>query len=179
MKPTVSIKPIQTPRVMSAVDKKKKLPITASVPNMSISPPKTVSSLSQPLSQGSNEAETMLNDLESSLAQFLNNNTSSNNVLRPSITDDEQNKKSLQIFRSISNINNNTSHSSDPDIESSMRVEWLDDAMQAERKKMIDEDEHGISSQQQTLSGDSKHGLKRSLVDSNSNHSYNSKKIRT
>ncbi|CAF4795623.1 unnamed protein product, partial [Rotaria magnacalcarata] len=47
----------------------------------------------------------MLNDLESSLAQFLNNKNNNSNstasISRPSITDDAQNKKSLQIIRSI------------------------------------------------------------------------------
>jgi hypothetical protein len=127
--------------------------------------------------QLSNEAETMLNDLESSLAQFLNKNTNNTTpASRPPITDDEQNKKPLQIIRSISNINNDIKSA---DIESSMRVEWLDDAMQAERKKMIDEDERGTSSQQQLRYGESNIGQKRPLVDSNFDQSFKAKKCRT
>jgi hypothetical protein len=119
----------------------------------------------------------MLNDLESSLAQFLNKNTNNTTpASRPPITDDEQNKKPLQIIRSISNINNDIKSA---DIESSMRVEWLDDAMQAERKKMIDEDERGTSSQQQLRCGESNIGQKRPLVDSNFDQSFKAKKCRT
>ena len=130
-------------------------------------------------SQISNEAETMLNDLESSLAQFLNKNMNNNiSISRPSITEDEQNRKSLQIIRSISNINKNNNDNNGTDIKTSMRVEWLDDAMQAERKKMIDEDEYGISSQQQMRSGDINTGQKRPLVDSNFDQSFNAKKSR-
>jgi hypothetical protein len=119
----------------------------------------------------------MLNDLESSLAQFLHNNSNSNSsssTSRPAISDDEQNRKAIQIIRSISNINNDKNHTN---IEPSMRVEWLDDAMQAERKKMIDEDEHGIGSQQ-SRHGESNTGKKRPLVDSNFDQSFNAKKCR-
>ncbi|CAF3385095.1 unnamed protein product [Rotaria sp. Silwood1] len=183
MKTTASLKHSQTPRNILIINKKKKSHITKHVSTIEISPPKVIPSIPKQSSQISNEAETMLNDLESSLAQFLNNNNNNNNsntnasIPRSSINDDEQNKKSLQIIRSISNINNNNNH--DKDIEPSMRVEWLDDAMQAERKKMIDEDEHGISSQQQLLCGESKIGLKRPLVDSNFDQSFNAKKYRT
>jgi hypothetical protein len=119
----------------------------------------------------------MLNDLESSLAQFLHNNTSNNNtsLSRPIITDDEQNRKSFQIIRSISNIKNDNHQT---DVESSMRVEWLDDAMRAERKKMIDEDEHGVNSQQQSKYGESNIGQKRPLVDSNFDQYLHAKKCR-
>jgi hypothetical protein len=59
-----------------------------------------------------------------------------------------------------------------------MRVEWLDDAMQAERKKMIDEDERGTSSQQQSRYSEGNIGQKRPLVDSNFDQSFNAKKCR-
>jgi hypothetical protein len=119
----------------------------------------------------------MLHDLESSLAQFLHNNTNNNNtsLSRPTANDDEQSRKSIQIIRSISNINNDNHQT---DVEPSMRVEWLDDAMRAERKKMIDEDEHGVSSQQQLRYGESNIGQKRPLVDSNFDQSFNAKKCR-
>jgi hypothetical protein len=158
------------------IKKKKK----SHVPNPVIPqppPPKVIPPSPKPSSQISNEAETMLNDLESSLAQFLHNNTNNNNtsLSRPAITDDEQNRKSLQIIRSIGNINNDNH---EPDVEPSMRVEWLDDAMRAERKKMIDEDEHGVSSQSQPKYSESNHGQKRPLVDSNFDQSFNAKKCR-
>jgi len=133
-------------------------------------------------SQLSNEAETMLNDLESSLAQFLNNNnhqTSFNpSSSRPStINDDESNRKSLSKIRSISNnLNTNQSHDT---TEPSMRVEWLDDAMQAERKKITDEDECTSNSQNQSQSQNQKrNGQKRPLIDSNSEQSFKNKKSR-
>jgi hypothetical protein len=176
MKPSLSLKSIQTPRIIPMINKKKKSHIITPVSPISSPSPKVIPSSPK---QFSNEAETMLNDLESSLAQFLNNNnntnTNSTSISRPSITDDEQNKKSLQIIRSINNINN---HNVGIVIEPSMRVEWLDDAMQAERKKMIDEDEHGISSQQQSRYGESNIGKKRPLVDSNFDQSFNAKKCR-
>ncbi|CAF0743120.1 unnamed protein product [Rotaria sordida] len=182
IKSTSSLKLIQTPRIIPIINKKKKPHITTVAPTIEISSPRVIPSVPKQSSQISNEAETMLNDLESSLAQFLNHNNSNSNsnasISRPSMNDDEQNKKSLQIIRSISNINyNNTNNGTN--IEPSMRVEWLDDAMQAERKKMIDEDEHGISSQQQSLCEESKIVLKRPLVDSNFNQSFNAKKCRT
>ncbi len=179
MKPFSSSKPIQTSRTIPIIDKKKKSHIITPVSTIQPSSPKVIPSSPKQSSQISNEAETMLNDLESSLAQFLNNNNNTNNnntsISRPLITDDEQNKKSLQIIRSISNINNDNN---DRDIEPSMRIEWLDDAMQAERKKMIDEDELGVSSQQQSRYGGSNIGQKRPLVDSNFDHSFNAKKCR-
>lgn len=187
MKSVPSIKSVRTPRMIPAINKKK---ISSIAPPVSSIPPslpqvippsspKVIPPLPKQLSQVSNEAETMLSDLESSLAQYLNNNTSINSntsISRPSTADDEQNKKSLQIIRSISNINNDNKHGSD--IEPSMRVEWLDDAMQAERKKMIDEDEHSINSQQQLRCGETNLGQKRPLVDSNFDQSFNAKKCR-
>jgi len=174
------LKSIQTPRIMPVINKKKKPPIAEPIPTIQFVPSK-VPPPSSPKrsSQVSNEAETMLSDLESSLAQFLNNNNNNNNtsLSRPSITDDEQNRKSLQIIRSISNINNDDNNTG-TDIEPSMRVEWLDDAMQAERKKMVDEDEHGISSQQQSRCSQTNIGQKRPLVDSNFDQSFNAKKCR-
>jgi len=174
------LKSIPTPRIMPVINKKKKPPIAEPIPIIQFVSSKVLPSSPKRSSQVSNEAETMLSDLESSLAQFLNNNNNNNNtsLSRPSITDDEQNRKSLQIIRSISNINNDDNNTG-TDIEPSMRVEWLDDAMQAERKKMIDEDEHGISSQQQIRYGESKVGQKRPLVDSNFDKSFNAKKCRT
>ena len=177
-KPTPPMKPTQAPRLILAIKKKKK----ADVPNPVIQqppppPPKVIPPSPKPSSQVSNEAESMLNDLESSLAQFLHNNTNSNNtpLSRPALTDDEQNRKSLQIIRSIGNMNNDNHESN---VEPSMRVEWLDDAMRAERKKMIDEDEHGVSSQSQSKYSESNHGQKRPLVDSNFDQSFNTKKCR-
>ncbi|CAM4793373.1 unnamed protein product [Rotaria magnacalcarata] len=182
MKTTSSMKTIQIPRIIPIINKKKNTSIIKPAPTIQISPPKVIQALPKPSSQISNEAETMLNDLESSLAQFLNNknnnSSSTASISRPSITDDAQNKKSLQIIRSISNMNNNSYHNV-PNIEPSMRVEWLDDAMQAERKKMIDEDEHGVSSQPKSQYEETKLGLKRPLVDINSHQSFNSKKFRT
>jgi len=177
VKPTPSYKPTQTPRIVPVINKKKKSQIITPVPTIQPSSPEVIPSPPKQSSEISNEAETMLNDLESSLAQFLNNNTNNNNtpISRPSIIDDEQNKKSLQIIRSINNINNDNNST---DIESSMRVEWLDDAMQAERKKMIDEDEHGVNSQQQSRYGEINIGQKRPLVDSNFDQSFNAKKCR-
>lgn len=121
----------------------------------------------------SNEAETMLNDLESSLAQFLSHNNTNNsvNLSRPSITDDELCRKSLPKLRSINNMNNDQNENND---EPSMRVEWLDDAMQAERRKIVDEDEFNVNSQQSSGSRQ-----KRPLVDSNFDQSLNRKKSRT
>ncbi|CAF2985643.1 unnamed protein product [Rotaria sp. Silwood2] len=184
MKSTSSLKLIQTSRIVPIINKKHKYHITTHAPTIEMSSPKVIPSIPKQSSQVSSEAETMLNDLQSSLAQFLNNNNNSNSnasISRPSITDDEQNKKSLKIIRSISNINNNNNNNNNngTGIEPSMRVEWLDDAMQAERKKMVDEDEHGVSSQQQLLCGESKIGLKRPLVDSNFDQSFNAKKCRT
>jgi hypothetical protein len=177
MKPISSLKSIQTPRIIPIINKKKKSLVTTPVPIIQSSSPRVIPSSPKQSSQVSNEAETMLNDLESSLAQFLNNNTNNNNtsISRPLITDDEQNKKSLQIIRSISQINHDNIGT---DIEPSMRVEWLDDAMQAERKKMVDEDEHGISSQQQSRCSQTNIGQKRPLVDSNFDQSFNAKKCR-
>jgi len=177
VKPTPSYKPTQTPRIVSVINKKKRSQIITPVPPIQPSSPKVIPSPPKQSSELSNEAETMLNDLESSLAQFLNNNTNNNNtpISRPSIIDDEPNKKSLQIIRSINNINNDNNST---DIEPSMRVEWLDDAMQAERKKMIDEDEHGVNSQQQSRYGEINIGQKRPLVDSNFDQSFNAKKCR-
>ncbi|UJR35468.1 hypothetical protein I4U23_028224 [Adineta vaga] len=183
IKPTIPLKPAQTFRTtLKPINKKQKTQIVTSIPVSEVLSPKVIPSLIQPLSsQISNEAETMLNDLESSLAQFLNNNINNNNgntsISRSSIIDDEQNKKSLSIIRSISNMNNSHNNT---DVEPSMRVEWLDDAMQAERQKMIDEDEHGTSSQQQHLRcSEVKVGKKRPLVDSNFDQSFNAKKCRT
>ena len=177
MKPILSSKPIQTPRIISIINKKKKSLVATPVPIIQSSPSIVIPSSPKQSSQVSNEAEIMLNNLESSLAQFLNNNTTTNNntsISRPLITDDEQNKKSLQIIRSISQINHDNIGT---DIEPSMRVEWLDDAMQAERKKMIDEDERGISSQQQSRCSETNIGQKRPLVDSNFDQSFNAKKM--
>lgn len=128
----------------------------------------------QPSSQLSNEAETMLNDLQSSLAQFLHNN-STITCHRTAMIDEEQNRKSLPMIRSIGNMN---SGNSPTEIESSsMRVEWLDDAMRAERKKMNDEDEFNVHSQQ-SRSSQLNIGQKRPLVDSNFDQSFNTKKCR-
>jgi hypothetical protein len=178
IKPTPSFKPMQTSRIIPTMNKKKKSLIATQLPPIQLPSPKVISSSSQQPLQVSNEAETMISDLESSLAQFLHNNVNNNatSISRPSVTDDEQNRKSLQIIRSISNLNNDIKNT---DIGPSMRVEWLDDAMQAERKKMIDEDERGISSQQQSRCGESNISQKRPLVDSNFEQSFNAKKCRT
>jgi hypothetical protein len=178
IKPTPSFKPMQTSRIFPTMNKKKKSLIATQLPPIQLPSPKVISSSSQQPLQVSNEAETMISDLESSLAQFLHNNVNNNatSISRPSVNDDEQNRKSLQIIRSISNLNNDIKNT---DIGLSMRVEWLDDAMQAERKKMIDEDERGISSQQQSRCGESNIGQKRPLVDSNFEQSFNAKKCRT
>lgn len=174
------MKPSQIHRSIPVINKKKNVHVSSTtsiiMPQVHPTPPK------QPV-ESSIEAETMLNDLQSSLAQFLhNNNNNSNSMIstnRQSITDDEQNKKSLPIIRSISNINNNHTNNEDATkIEPSMRIEWLDDAMKAERKKMIDEDERGISSQQQSIHEETPTTLKRPLVDSNFDKPYNAKKCR-
>ena len=167
------MKLIQTPRSLSIQKKKKQSDLV-----IPISSPKVVpTSPKQPSSQLSNEAETMLNDLESSLAQFLHNNSNTNptSCPRASIIDEEQNRKSLPMIRSIGNMNN---ENSTREIEPSMRVEWLDDAMRAERKKMIDEDEFSVSSQQQSRCSQLNIGQKRPLVDSNFDQSFNTKKCR-
>ncbi|CAF1217999.1 unnamed protein product [Adineta steineri] len=178
MKPVITLKRVQTSRIIPIIDKKQKSHIVTSIPTTQLlsSSSQVIPSSSKPLSQISNEAETMLNDLESSLAQFLTNNSNTSTIMsRSIINDDEQNRKSIQIIRSISNITDDNIHT---DIEQSMRVEWLDDAMQAERKKMIDEDENGTSSQQQIQSGEAQIRQKRPLVDSNFDHSFNKKKCR-
>ena len=119
----------------------------------------------------------MLSDLESSLAQFLSNNTSHLTVLtRPAVVDEEPTRKSLPIIRSMSKTHHGDHHENH---ESLMRVEWLDDAMQAERKKIIDEDEYGTLSQPNIRSGPASTGQKRPLVDSNFDQSFNAKKSRT
>ena len=156
----------QNPTTRSIPPPLKKKPVSAPVQPPVQSP--------QLVSQLSNEAETMLNDLESSLAQFLNNNNHQNGIhlpSRPTTNDDESNRKSLTKIRSISNLNSYPSH--DP-TEPSMRVEWLDDAMQAERKKMIDEDESNPNSQGSQM----RHGQKRPLVDSNGDQPFKSKRSR-
>jgi len=141
----------------------KRLPIISKPKKVEILSPKVL--VPQKLSQISNEAESMLNDLESSLAQFLNqNSTSSSSISRSMTNDDEHNRKSLHMIRSINHHNN---ANGDEDIEPSMRVEWLDDAMQAERQKIRDEDEHG--SQQST---NSPSGQKRTRSDSNFDNQY-------
>jgi hypothetical protein len=140
------------------------------------SPAKGNVSSPKPSPQISNEAETMLNDLESSLAQFLSNNTSHITVLtRPPVTDEEPTRKSLPIIRSISKTHHGDHYENH---ESLMRVEWLDDAMQAERKKIIDEDERGTLSQPVIRNGQANTGQKRPLVDSNFDQSFNAKKSR-
>jgi hypothetical protein len=130
----------------------------------------------QSLSPATNEADSMLNDLESSLAQFLSHNTSNpTSRTRPSsITDDESNRKSLPIIRSVSNMTSRHDHVPN---EPLMRVEWLDDAMQVERQKMIDEDEQCCgNSQSQGRTVQSKAGQKRPLVETNIEQCLNSKK---
>ena len=92
------------------------------------------------------------------------------------LIDDEQNRRSIQVIRSVSSTHDEHKCT---DIEPLMRVEWLDDAMQAERKKMRDEDESGIGSQRHCHYEESKIGLKRPLVDSNFDESFNTKKCRT
>lgn len=167
-----TVKRLQPLRSLPIINKTKKADII--VPSQPLSSKVLPPTPPKKLSQISNEAETMLNDLESSLAQFLNNNTNSSLSISRSMTnDDEQNRKSLHIIRSINHHNN---ENIDKDIEPSMRVEWLDDAMQAERKKIKDEDEHG--SQQQIRSTDSHIGQKRPLIDSNFDQYFNSKKCR-
>lgn len=170
-------KPVQTLRSLPTMNKKQ----THHLAESQVSSPKVIPTPMPPssLSQNTNEAETMLNDLESSLAQFLNNNNNTS-ISRASIVDEEQTKKSLPVIRSISNMKNDHNNNIDTDIEPSMRVEWLDDAMQAERQKMVEEDEHGASSQQKQLRGDeAKTGKKRPLIDSNFDQSCNAKKCRT
>ena len=185
-----ALKPVQTLRSLPTMNKKRTHHLATHIAQSQVSSPKVLptsmppppsSSSSLSLSQNTSEAETMLNDLESSLAQFLNNNNNNNtSISRVSIVDDEQTKKSLPVIRSISNMKNDHNNNIDTDIEPSMRVEWLDDAMQAERQKMIDEDEHGASSQQKQLRSDeAKTGKKRPLVDSNFDQSFNAKKCRT
>jgi hypothetical protein len=118
----------------------------------------------------------MLNNLQSSLAQFLNNNQSIVNE-RVSIKEEEVVRKSLPKLRSLSNITHmNESTANEP----LMRVEWLDDAMQAERKKIIDEDERGVPShsQSRTDSTSHTHGQKRSRPESAMHQSFNAKKSR-
>ncbi|CAF0863878.1 unnamed protein product [Adineta ricciae] len=182
VRPMKALKPVQTLRSLPTMNKKQTHHLATHVAESQVSSPKVIPTSMPPppsssLSQNTSEAETMLNDLESSLAQFLNNNTS---ISRASIVDDEQTKKSLPVIRSISNMKNDHNNNIDTDIEPSMRVEWLDDAMQAERQKMIDEDEHNASSQQKQLrSGEAKTGKKRPLIDSNFDQSFNAKKCRT
>jgi len=179
---TPSLIPIQTSRIIPITMKKSKIN-----PDISFS---TIRSTTESLSkiipssseQTTDEAETMLNDLESSLAQFLNKN---NIISCPSSTliiDDDQKKKSLPLVRSISNISNYTKE--EPLIpQISMRVEWLDDAMQAERKKMIDEEESNEFSQQQHYQGSSITTQKRRFIESDESQtstiSFNVKKFRT
>lgn len=167
--PVSTQKPPHTARTIAPVLKKKS--ISAPIQPTAESP--------QLRSQLSNEAETMLNDLESSLAQFLHHTKSSiNTVPRPAIMEDEPNRKSLVKIRSMNSMH---SHQQKNIEEPSMRVEWLDDAMQAERKKMIDEDEFSASSQNQsqhTPNGSVVIGQKRPLIDSNVDLPFKSKKSR-
>ena len=120
----------------------------------------------------------MLHDLESSLAQFLNNNNTTAAAIpsRPFTTDDESNRPSRRMLASISSMNQTNDQCTT--VESSMRVEWLDDAMQAERKKIIDEDESGASSQKLSHCAEANAGHKRPLVDSHFDSNSNAKKIR-
>ena len=175
------MKLIQTPRSLPILNKKKQSHLITPVPPpIPMSSPKVVpTSPKQQSSQISNEAETMLHDLESSLAQFLTKTSNTNpiSLSRTTTTDEEQNRKSLPMIRSLNNINHENVN---PDLEPSMRVEWLDDAMRAERKKMIDEDESNVNSQQASLARCSQLniGQKRPLVDSNFDQSFNPKKCR-
>ena len=141
-----------------------------------VSPRTEISSSPKHSSQASNEAETMLNDLQLSLTQFLNNNNSTTSISHRPVADNKRNAKSFSIIPSNNKITNNNVI----DIESSMRVEWLDDEMQAERRKIIDEDEYIFNNnQQQSQYEEPNTGLKRPLVDSNLDYSFNAKKCRT
>ena len=178
MLPTPSVKTTHILRPISLKQKKANADHVQPVPVVQLSP-SGIAPVSSKLSPChiSNEAETMLHDLESSLAQFLNNNTTNVTISsRPSTTDDESNRISRRTLPSISSMNNTHDHCTT--VESSMRVEWLDDAMQAERKKIIDEDESGASSQKQSQRGEANAGHKRPLVDSNFDSNFNAKKIR-
>ena len=178
MLPTPSVKSTQILRPVSLKHKKTNADHVKPAPVLQPSPSSFAPSSSK-LSpcQISNEAETMLHDLESSLAQFLNNNTTAVALpSRPSTTDDESNRPSRRLIASISSMNQTSDQCTT--VESSMRVEWLDDAMQAERKKIIDEDESGASSQKQSQCGEANAGHKRALVDSNFDSNFHAKKIR-
>ena len=168
-----ALKPVQTLRSLPTMNKKRTHHLATHIAQSQVSSPKVLPTSMPPPPTSS-----------SSLSQLLNNNNNNNNnntsISRVSIVDDEQTKKSLPVIRSISNMKNDHNNNIDTDIEPSMRVEWLDDAMQAERQKMIDEDEHGASSQQKQLRSDeAKTGKKRPLVDSNFDQSFNAKKCRT
>ena len=164
-------KPTELPISIATTNRKKKIVQSASLSNLPV--PKKVPLTKTP-SQPSNEAETMLNDLESSLAQFLSNNAHTN-LNRPSKPDEETTRKSLPTFRSVTTTNTNKEEN---DSEPTMRVEWLDDAMQAERQKIVDEDESNANSQRIIRNESSSLAKKRHLVESNCDRSFNAKKSR-